>query len=499
MKDFARVNPSNAEKGVHEVLQNAGLSCPVQVEMVDLGEGSLKTHPYIKLSSWAQHLLDTKRFTRQMTGTANFHKMHSVLEEFWKRFRKLKPDHTVFRLADRGSLNLRSCIPYFSHTDEGRSVKHLPFWVLSSHGCLGRGTRAYLRKSKHKSKLKENGMGLNFMGKTWSTNFIFSCMLRPLAVRNPQALEELLKIYAADAHELMFEGVTSTDGRHHVWMVHLNTKGDLPALTKLGGFKRSFSHVAKASRSRKACRGICHLCMAGQELDERRGVAAIPFEDVSMDAAWIVTIGAELPWETEPPILAGLDLKQSDRITFFATDLWHNWHLGLARQFIASSIVCILESGLECLPAGSIETKLSFLSGLYRSFLAAKREAPFVPEISRDTLNWPQSSANPIGKWSKGSASTQMMLWLDDFGRKNILGKTDDEILLNIVSHHDIELFFWDVPDIEFLFFFSSCQPFRSDSQGGGHQDHQFGFGLHVQQRLLDPIGSFKADGQVHL
>ena len=64
---------------------------------------------------------------------------------------------------------------------------------------------------------------------------------------------------------------------------------------------------------------------------------------------------------------------------------------------------------------------------IYRAYF---RTPPYVSEISRDTLNFPASTANPIGKWSKGAASTEMMHFLGHFGKNYILGKTTDPLLL---------------------------------------------------------------------
>lgn len=449
MLQFASINPDNAEVGVRRVLKQAGMCVPVSIDKVDLEVPALKKYPVIKISTWARYLLDTGRLVRQMVGVQSFQKMRPVLNEFWARLKALKPDHPVFRLADANELSLPSAIPFFSHTDEGRSFKHLPLLVISIHGCLGRGTKSYLQKSKHMARIPQNEMGLNFLGQTFSTNFMFACMLRTVSAEHPRALQKLFEIFAADCEWLMHRGVRSTDGNRHVWLVHLNTKGDLPALVRLGGFKRSYSHVPKGQRTKKPCQGICHLCLAGQERNDREGLPAVPFEDVAMDAVWTQTINAKLPWQAEPAIIAGLELQEKDQASFFATDLWHNFHLGVGKQYVGSSFVCIVESGLACLPAGAIEAKFVYLTKLYRDFFKGKRETPFVPELSRETFIWPQSNATPGAKWSKGAATTQMMMFLDWFAKTEIVGKTEDPILLNIVS---AQLFGCSI-----LLFLSSC------------------------------------------
>ena len=429
MRAFANVRLEDAEVGAHRVLLDAGMTAPIRVETVDLGEGKLKRFPFIKLSEWVQHLLDTDRLSRQMVGVPTIAKMKPVLKEFWTRFRGVNPTHGIFALESEGALSLDTCIPFYSHTDEGRSYKHLPLWILSSHGAIGRGTRSYLASGKHKAPLRRNPMGLNFLGKTWSTNFIFASVLQTVTAECPEAIPELVEQYAADVRMLLYTGIFSRDGQTHVTFAHIGTKGDLPALVRLGSLKRSFYNVPRGPSSKKACQGICHLCLAGRE-----GQDALPFEDVGPGAGWVATIAQSIPWNNTPAILAGLPLSAEDQIKFFNTDLWHNAHLGVVKHFTASAYVAIVESDLGSLPAGSVETKFRWISNIYKAYFRSMRVTPLVSEINRDTLNFPASTASPIGKWSKGSASTEMMMFLDYFCRNYIDGKTADPILVAIDS-----------------------------------------------------------------
>ena len=429
MMQFARIRLCDAERGVHSVLKQVGLICPVPVTELNLGPGKLAKFPCVKLSDWMLHLLNTNRIARQMVGVADFGLMQSVLTQFWERYRAINPDLAVFQMARNGALCLDRCIPFFSHTDEGRSYKHLPLWILSAHGALGRGTRSWLNSGKHRAPIRRNGMGMNFVGKTWSTQFMFASMLRTLSTQNPQAMTKLLEAFAADVFELMTHGVSSDDGAK-IWMIHLATKGDLPALVKLGGFSRSFSHVPRAPRSRRYCQGICHLCLAGREADGGN----IPFEDFSPSADWINTMFREVPWETEPTILQNLQYNQRDQIDFFRTDFWHNLHLGVSKHFVGSSFVSIIECGLPSIVAGSVEVKFQWLTGNYLAYWRSKGKVPFVTEISRETMGFPQGSTCPIARWSKAVASTEFMLYLEWFADHHIVGNTSDEILLSIVS-----------------------------------------------------------------
>ena len=438
MRMFANIRLEDAEVGVHRLFRERGYSCPLKISEMDLGEGKLKKFPFIKLSDWMQYLIDTNRLSRQMAGAADVTKMKAILNEFWRRQKAIRPDSAFFEFAAANGLSLSRCIPFMSHTDEGRSYKHLPLFVLSSHGALGRGSRSWLSQGKHKAPLRRNAMGLNMVGATWSTNFIF-CSAAKYVIQEPGALDKILEMYSDDVFKLMTEGLQDADGQRW-WFIHLATKADLPALQKLTNSFRSFSNVPRAASSRTPCKGICFLCSAGQEADPVAGLPSIPYENVSRDAEWVQTTARQVPWNTLPPILTHLPLSTEEQIRFFRSDLWHNAHLGVLKQFTASGFVAIVESGLGSLPAGSIEAKFAWLTGLYRQHF---RTPPFVSEISRDTMCFPAGTASPIGKWSKGSASAEMMSFLDAFCRNHVVGHTEDSLLLAIVARHVTGVLFW--------------------------------------------------------
>ena len=433
MRLFARVQLDNAERGVHNVLKEHGYTAPVPVDFLNLGPGVLKDFPVIKLSSWCQYLLDSGRIARQMVGVP-MAKMRAVLGEYWQRFQAIRPRHGIFEMAEQGLLRLDSTLPFFSHSDEGRSYKHLPLFVLSSHGALGRGTRSYLNAKCHKAPLRRNGMGMNFIGKTWTTQFMFTTVLKTVSQEHPEIIQKLMEVYAADVRKLLTEGIRSKDGQVQLWFAHVGTKGDLPALTKLGGFKRSFANVPRGPSSKRSCKGICFQCLAGQEADPASGAIAIPYENVNQGAEWVATLNRFAPWDGPiPAILAGVPVDLEGQISFFRTDLWHNAHMGVIKHYTASSFVVIVESDLPSVPAGSIETKFTWLTKVMNDFFASCGKRPLVQEISRDTLNFASSTVCPLGKWSKGQASTEMMHFLDHFGQAYIVGKTANPLLLAIV------------------------------------------------------------------
>lgn len=217
--------------------------------------------------------------------------------------------------------------------------------------------------------------------------------------------------------------------------------GDLPALAKIAGMKRTHSHVPRASSSKKACQGICWMCRAGQEADDG-GQEAYPFEDTSVNASWTTTLGQSLPWDTEPIILQGLPVDPNAKESFFKTDCWHNFHLGLSKHFVASALVSAMER-LHCFPNPSVESRMQFLTQDFLAFCRRKKINPYLKEISRDSLSFLTNKSCPVGRWSKGAVATQFMQYLEDFCNRFVTNKTDDEVMLSVVFRHGWLMLFY--------------------------------------------------------
>lgn len=434
MKQLAAINDTDAEAGIHKVFKEHGLVPPVPITQVDLGHPTLRHFPIIKLRDWCQYLLDCGLLWRVMTGCPTFEKMNLVLREFWARMKIIASKHGVFQLAQNGTLDLSCTVPIYSHTDEGRSQKKAPIFVLSTHGVLGRGTSSFLRSGKHRVPIARSGMGMNFVGHPMSTHLVFASLLRAVSDKNLGSLDKLFQLYSEDVESLLLEGVTSKDLTKQIWICHLSTKGDLPALQKAGGLVRNFYRAPKAKASKKPCGGICHLCLASKEQLSGDGSSANfspqPFEDFGLNPKWFSTMGQELPWAHPPKILHGVPLGGQNPESFFAPDIWHSFHLGVAKHWVASSIVSIIEN-LD-IPCSSVEKRFEWLDGTYQQFCQVHGKCGWVKQIDRDFLNFPSSTTCPIGSWNKGSTSTHLMKFLEWFCTCHITGKSEHELLKTI-------------------------------------------------------------------
>lgn len=212
---------SHAEASCHAFFQKYGLASPVHLSSIDLGPGKLTAFPFIRFSSWVKLLLQTDRFCRQLGGVRTFPELREMLGEFWTRYRILYPQHQVFSM----NIDLTLTVPVYSHTDEGRSFKHQPIWVLSTHGAIGRGTKAYIDSQRNLLPIKQRPLGLNYTGSTWSTHFMSAAILRATMVENEGAMDKIFTEYANDMSTLIHVGVLTPDKKHRVRILHLGNKG----------------------------------------------------------------------------------------------------------------------------------------------------------------------------------------------------------------------------------------------------------------------------------
>ncbi|CAE6938780.1 unnamed protein product, partial [Symbiodinium sp. KB8] len=167
---------------------------------------------------------------------------------------------------------------------------------------------------------------------------------------------------------------------------------DLAALSRDGianstGFLRNFAKAPKQSSSRKPCEGL-----------QAEGA-----------------------------------MENNMEPTFFETDFWHNWHNGLAKLFIASVVVLYMTDGI--LPGTTIPERFRWLSEDYRAFCKSAGFTPFLLELTKDTFGYESYKKAPLGSWNKAVVSTHLMLYLDNLSARRVLGKTEDQLLLNDIVH----------------------------------------------------------------
>lgn len=446
---FANVNVKDAEKGCHELFQKFGYAVPIKASYVFLGETRrLSKFPMIKLSQWAQWLLDTGRIWRQFCGCATYETMKLVLQEFWIRFEKLYPRHDIFQ-AGFGWERLSITIPYFSHQDEGRGYKHQAFWVLSCHGCIGRGTHEYLRREKDKVDIQDMEMGCNFIGNKHMGDSVFDLhYVEKYNLWEPQCHWQ--------GHGIFFSGCLSIDLQwiDFKWSVQKGLHG--PSVEQ--GWSTSPCKGGRAGAYIFTCsKGwvLSHSCkrhMSFLSCRTRSRFYWKAFNSIrrvfTIRPKWFDTVDEVLPWQNLPTIMENAFLDRDKKAQFLATDMWHNVHLGVGKHWVANGFVCMIER-MDFWDADlvSVDSRFEFLTELFKKYCKDEHISPHMEEISRASMAFNSSKSVPVGQWSKGAVTTHMMKFLCFLCDHYVVNKTDDAVMLAIVFRfvQDIFLFICDL------------------------------------------------------
>ena len=249
---------------------------------------------------------------------------------------------------------------------------------------------------------------------------------------NPDVWDDLALHIGAAYHELQYTGFPYQGETWYV--VCIGVTGDSPFIAKIGHLQRNFSRVPKRN-GKKAPAGICWQCMAGQQ--------SIPFEDVSLGASWR-KIPPSLPWKTAPPLLRSMGDPSPEALHFEASagcgkmlffcytfsavlslliclragvvpfqDIWHNFHGGLGRQFIASSIA---ELAPLILQGSNLDEKIAVLVHHYHRWrLSPDGMTLHYGRINRDTFGLESLQTMPTAAWNKFNDTRVMFALLQDF------------------------------------------------------------------------------------
>ena len=99
------------------------------------------------------------------------------------------------------------------------------------------------------------------------------------------------------------------------------------------------------------------------------------------DTMWEGTMHTVLPWAETPAILRNLPVVQETISGFFLFDVWHNFHLRIAKHRVACSLVAIAESNI--LAQSSMEDKFQAMTDVHVDFCRSQKVAMWITEISR--------------------------------------------------------------------------------------------------------------------
>lgn len=415
---LAHCTESHSERDVQRLSDKYGLKLPIPISQTPVGDFTV---PFLKMRHWAE-FIESRNLWHMLCGLdrADHDACDRRWKLFWERYQRINPGHEVFQRAARGEIDLCKTAGLLLHGDEGRSLKKSAILVVSCHSVLGYG----LSTSSKAKKAETNK--LNFEQPTWTTRYLLSVLPKSYYSEESggdECFQQLLAAVAGDLRDLYDHGTVGPWGRHFYCII--NIVGDWPWMVKSGLLGRSFQNVAKhgrpSAKAKAAPKGICHQCLADYGRD---GVVWEDFESEVPD--WVSTMNQVSPFLDTPAVLV-LPHDHADHASLFSWDIFHGWHLGSGKIFLASAFVCILISDIF---EGSVETRLDALNTHYWTWCKNNHKRP-IKKFTRAGLNWLTSSAYPSGAWSKGDATTQLMKFFLTFCR-DYLGQVRANALLSL-------------------------------------------------------------------
>eukprot|EP00438_Fugacium_kawagutii_P013041 Skav208334 [mRNA] locus=scaffold1961:302512:303828:- [translate_table: standard] len=300
------------------------------------------------------------------------------------------------------------------HGDEGRGRKKAAFLVTSYHSCLGFGTTLANETRTSKPYLL---LRMNYSGSSLTHRLISGCL--PKMTKDEQALQDLLAFMAEDCERMLEHGVVSSATGQRYRMACVNIVGDWAWLAKAGSLERSFSTVPKRPLAPTSLpKGICHWCHAG-----RRG---FDFEDLSSEAAWTSTmfLPGDTPWKSYPTLLR-ICHDPTRPAALFAFDIWHSFHLGLGKSFVAGTLACISDQ----MNSSAVDARFLELTDLYLQYCDESRTAPYITALTKESCGWPDRKTFPNGQWSKGHVTTLLLHFIESWFAQNQNNVDGSEVL----------------------------------------------------------------------
>lgn len=405
--NLAKKRENNSERDCVTVMaKQCGLTLPLEQHYLELKDDAPKV-PFLRFRDWLSMMME-HNCLHILSGLVrpDRSREHAIWTAFWKNYQRQEPEHVIFQRARDNQLDLGNCFAVVVHGDEGRSKKRNAFLVVNIHSVLGRGVEVGLRKAPRKEYIK---MLPNLVGHSYTNRFLACAMHKSAYTHdNSYAFDVLLDTLCAELCYVANEGVVDRFGTRY-WAFCIGVVGDWPWLAKSGGLERSFMNVVKHRDSgggggvRAACRGICHLCAAGQP--------QVPFEQIATrHPTWANTVLQQTPFSRPSPF-RNLPYcpGENELARLFHFDLFHSWHLGLGKNYLGSMLAIL--SGRE--PGGNIDLRFAQMSQRYLDWCSTNKRTAHVQRLTKEMINWVSTTHYPTGSWHKGDLTTSLMLWVE--------------------------------------------------------------------------------------
>ena len=124
----------NACRGLSRLIHNQGLSLEIDLIYVPITcrrrkpfvQDNLLNWPVLSMRSWFDYLLSAHP-QLLLGGHALDGDWPEMFGEFWAQWAREEPSHEVYSCGKP----LKLCLPYFTHGDEGQTLRKTPFMVQS--------------------------------------------------------------------------------------------------------------------------------------------------------------------------------------------------------------------------------------------------------------------------------------------------------------------------------------------------------------------------------
>ena len=164
-----------------------------------------------------------------------------ALAAFWDMLRKIRPEHEVFQMFDKGLADPMTTIPCQAHVDEGRGNKPTGgMLVVSTAGVLGKGTYKQRATKPHPLGGK---LGLNYIGDTLSNRMTHVAVPKVYYENDRDKYHGIMSFICMNSRLLLDEGFTHNG---ETWrLCYIAVPADWVAHCKNGNFQRSFYQAVK--------------------------------------------------------------------------------------------------------------------------------------------------------------------------------------------------------------------------------------------------------------
>lgn len=389
---------NNSERDVHRISKRFKLTLEIPLTNIWIGKELI---PTLRMTDWAKYLLRHHLWHR-LAGLKqpDGDRCDAIWKRFWHRYQKVNPSHEIYH---RPGHDLSKTCGLMLHGDEGRGLRKAPLMVIAAHSILGFGISTSTTGKKD-TYIKQT---LNYEQPTWTTRYLLSVLPKQYysdegeSIWESDAFQDLMKAICEDLRQLYDHGIETPYG--HYFFCVINVMGDWPFIAKCGNLARSYLNISKAESSRTEPKGICHICRA-----DMVGVEWTDYD--TYPPTWLPTVNTLCAFVAAPAALV-LPKNNDFPESLFAWDLFHAWHIGCGKTFLASSLAALIMSSAY---NGSVDLRCEQATKDYTDWSALTGQRCQLRRITTAKLGGLSSTSYPTGAWSKGTTTTCLtkFFWL---------------------------------------------------------------------------------------